>query len=432
MPIRTSDTSGIAAPSSYVFAPFANPLDWLDVTFDVPKGSRIERPFSGEDTIPLSDRLVLSRLPGRSRVFDRLDELIDRRTDRKLAVVRSCPHSAAIMPMNRVQVKVENEALYNYTWKETLDQVQEALGWNYQSVSRIDLAADGYGFLRPFHDAARGAVSYGGRADFVVRWSNGRVKAAELGIRSANKFGRIYGKSKELQLSGKLYIADYWKDKGAEPGKDVDRCELAVKGVEVRRYFKDEKSRDFLEYLTEPKYRATVFESLASTFVRFRTGESGDRSRDRQDLLSWDWSGITEESVERRPRAKRIQDLGLNALKMHIRISYLVHYTTGSARHLSTAQEMAEALDLTGWMKSKKSIWKREAEKMVAAGFYASTLFDRLQDCDSAFIDPDVGILPRNGKDVAAKPAHTHAIRPHGNQRSTGRNGSRGRTGRRR
>jgi len=431
MPNCASDTSDGIALSPYVFAPFANPLDWLDVTFDVPRGSRIERPFGNEDSFALSDRLALNRLPGRSRVFDRLDELIDRRSDRKLAVVRSCPHSAAIMPMNRVQVKVENEALYNYTWKEILDQLQDGLGWSYQSVSRIDLAADGYGFLQPFQDAARGSVSYGGRADFVVRWSNGRVKAAELGIRSANKFGRIYGKSKELQLSGKLYIADYWKDKGAEPGRDVERCELAVKGVEVRRYFKDERSRDFLEYLTEPRYRASVFESLAATFVRFRTGESGDRSRDRQDLLSWDWSSITEENVDRRPRAKRIQDIGLNALKMHIRISFLVHYTTGSARHLSTAQEMAEALDLTGWMKSKKSIWKREADKMVAAGFYASTLFDRLQDCDSAILGPDVGILPRNGKEVAAQSSNPHAIRAHGHQRTTRRNGRRGRKGRR-
>ena len=431
MPHLTSDTTGEAGPS-YIFAPFANPLDWLDVTFDLPRGSRVDRPFGNDDSIHLSDRLVLSRLPGRSRVFDRLDELIDTRTDRKLGIVRSCPHSAAIMPMNRVQVKVENEALYNYTWKDTLDQVQEVLGWNYQSVSRIDLAADGYGFLKPFHDASRGAVSYGGRADFVVRWSNGRVKAAELGIRSANKFGRIYGKSKELQLSGKLYIADYWKEKGAEPGRDVERCELAVKGVEVRRYFSDERSRDFLEYLTEPRYRASVFESLAATFVRFRTGEAGERSRDRKDLLSWDWSRISEESVDRRPRSKRIQDIGLNALKMHIRISFLVHYTTGSARHLSTAQEMAEALDLTGWMKTKKSIWKREADKMVAAGFYASTLFDRLQDCDSPSIGSDVGNLPPKRKDVESKSPHTHAIRTHGIQRRVGVNGRRGRKSRRR
>lgn len=377
-----ADTDREAVPS-YVFRPFALPLDWLDVLLTVPQGSPQERPYSNEDTIPLGDRLALVRQPGRSKAFDRLDALVDVRTDRTLGLVRSCPHSAAIMPMNRVQLKLANDALYNGTWSETLAHVQDGLGWAYHAVSKLDLAADGHGFLAPFADAARGAVSYGGRADFVVRYNGGKIKAAELGVKSSNKFGRIYGKSRELRLSGKLYIADYWKVNGCEDVDNVDRCEISVKGPEVRRYYPAERTRAFLDGLASPRYRAEVFASVANTFIRFRTGQAGDRSRDRVDLLSWAWDRIADQDhVDARPRAKRVQDLGLNALKAHVRLSYMMHVATGSPRYLSTAQEVAEAVGLSRWMAGKAPLWKRTAEKIVATGLRAATLFDMLQGCD--------------------------------------------------
>lgn len=369
----------------YILQPFALPIDWLDVTLDVPRGNRQERPWGQDEAVHLDGRLVLVRQPGRSKAFDRLDALVDVRTERTLALVRSCPHSAAIMPMNRVQVKMANDALYNYTWAETLAHLQDGLNWSYRSVTRLDLAADGHGFLKPFHDAARGHVSYGGRADFVVRFSGGQVKAAELGTKSGNKFGRIYGKSKELRLSGKLYIADYWADQGCEDADNVDRCEVAIKGREVRRYYPEERTRAFLDGLTCPRYRARVFASVAQTFVRFRTGEQGDRSRDREDLLTWDWSRIAQgEAVDRRPRARRIQDFGVNALKAHVRLTFMMHVATGSPRYLATAQEVAEASNLATWMRGRQHLWKRQAEKLVLTGLRASTLFDLLQGVDDA------------------------------------------------
>jgi hypothetical protein len=356
-------------------------------------------PWNGDDSIPLGDRYALVRQPGRTRTFDRLDHLVDTRNDRTVGTVRSVPHSAHVMPMHRIMVKLDNSTLYDYTWADVVQYLRDIVGLQYVSTSRLDLAADGYDFLAPFGDAARGDVSYGGRADFVVRWSNGRVKAAELGTRSANKFARIYGKSKELLLSGKIYIAHYWQQHGAEPGADVDRCEIAVKGREVRRYFPDERRAEFLDYLTCPRYRARVYDSLAATFIRFRTGQCGERSRDRDDLLSWDWSAITEgEPVERRPRARRVQDIGLNALKAHVRLAYMIHVATDSARHLSCAQEVAEACGLGAWMRTKTPLWRREAAKLAAEGFRAGTLFDQLQDCDTVWAE---GLRKAAGRNLA-------------------------------
>lgn len=372
----------------YIFRPFALPLDWLEVNLDHPAGNRVTRPWGGDDTIRVSDRYILQRQPGRTRTFDRLDHLVDTRNDRTVAIVRSVPHSAHVMPMNRLMVKLENSTLYDYTWADVLDYLRHHLGLKYQSTSRLDLAADGQDFLRPFGDAAKGDVSYGGRADFVVRWSQGKVKAAELGTRSGNKFARIYGKSRELRLSGKLYIADYWAKQGVPEGTEVERCEISTKGKEVRRYFADEQKAEFLDYLTCPRYRARVYDSLAATFVRFRTGECGERSRDREDLVTWDWTGITEGAhVDRNARQRRVQDIGLNALKAHVRLAFMIHVATDSTRHLSCAQEVAEACGLGHWMRSKAPIWKRQAEKLSAEGFRAGTLFDLLQDCDAVYRD---------------------------------------------
>jgi hypothetical protein len=380
-PTKTTGDAG-----NYIFKPFAIPIDWLEINLDHPAGNRTTRPWGGDDTIPVGDRYVLQRQPGRTRTFDRIDHLVDRRNDRTVAVVRSVPNSAHIMPMNRVMVKLENSTLYDYTWADVLQYLRDIVGLKYQSTSRLDLAADGYDFLQPFGDAAKGAASYGGRADFVVRWSQGKVKAAELGTRAGNKFARIYGKSKELRLSGKLYIADYWNRQGEEHSDDVERCEISTKGKEVRRYFEDERRPEFIDYLTCPRYRARVYDSLAATFIRFRSGSCGDRSRDREDLLSWDWSAITSnEPIERNARQRRVQDIGLNALKAHVRLAYMIHVATDSQRHLSCAQEVAEACGMGTWMRNKAPMWKRQAAMLSAEGFRASTLFDLLQDCDAVY-----------------------------------------------
>jgi hypothetical protein len=380
------DTRGAAAP--YTFAPYCLPVDWLEVSYDHPAGDRTTRPWGNDDAFHISPRLVLQRAAGRTRTFDRIDHLIDTRNDRTIATVRSVPHSAQVLPMNRVMVKLDNSTLYDYTWSDTLEHLRDAVGLRYVSTSRLDLAADGAGFLAPFADAAREDVSYGGRADFVVRWSQGRVKAAELGTRGGNKFARIYGKSRELRLSGKLYIADYWQRNGVPEGAEVERCEISTKGKEVRRYFKDEQRPEFLEFLTCPRYRARVYDSLAATFVRFRTGRTGERSRDREDLVAWDWSHITQgEPVQRNPRAQRVADIGLNALKAHVRLAYMIHIATDSARHLSCAQEVAEACNLGAWMRDKAPLWKRQAAKLSAEGIRAGSLFDLLQDCDTVYLE---------------------------------------------
>lgn len=394
-----TDTDGPSAPTGtrdtardeagqYTFRPFALPIDWLEVNLDHPAGNRVTRPWGGDDVVRVSDRYILQRQPGRTRTFDRIDHLVDTRNDRAVAVVRSVPHSAHVMPMNRVMLKLENSTLYDYTWADVLDHMRHHVGLQYVGTSRLDLAADGQDFLRPFGDAARGAVSYGGRADFVVRWSQGKVKAAELGTRNGNKFARIYGKSRELRLSGKLYIADYWQKQGVPEGTDVERCEISTKGKEVRRYFPDEQRAEFLDFLTCPRYRARVYDSLAATFVRFRTGECGERSRDREDLLQWDWSAIVAgEPIERNPRQRRVQDIGLNALKAHVRLAYMIHVATDSARHLSCAQEVAEACGIGSWMRDKAPLWKRQAAKLAGEGFRAGTLFDMLQDCDAVYAE---------------------------------------------
>ena len=405
-------------PEGYVLRPFALPIDWLDLTMDIPGRSRQERPWGNAESIEVDGRFVLVRQPGRSRVFDRIDALVDQRTDRVLGLVRSCPHNTAIMPANRVQLKVANDSLYNYTWADTTNHLQDVLGWAYVGISKIDLAADGHGFLAPFADAARGDVSYGGRADFVVRFSNGAVKAAELGTRAGNKFARIYGKSKELQLSGKKYIADYWNSQGCEDVSNVDRCEISVKGREVRRYYPAERTREFLDGLTDPKYRAQVFASVANTFVRFRTGECGDRSRDREDLLSWDFSKVAgQRDVNTNPRAQRVEDFGLNLLKSHIRLSFMIHVATGSPRYLSTAQEVAEAAHLAPWMRSRAPVWKRAAEKLVATGVRAATLFDLLQGCDES----DVAKMAELSEAKAAKRSESRKARKEVRQAATAR-----------
>lgn len=377
----------------YALKPFCLPIDWLQCRFAVGKQAH-SRPWGNDSVITLSQGYELHRTAARSKAFARIDRVVDTRTGRSMGMLQSCPHNEQAMRANCVVLKVDNEPLYDYSWHGFLTALMDGNGWNYQATTRLDLAADGHGFRAPFADAMRGAIVPGGRSEWNVRnLPGGRgLKAVELGNRSANKFARIYGKSKELQISGKLYIADYWTENGCVDVANVERCEIQVKGRELRRYNDDERNegdRSFLDVLTCPAARARLYHSVAAPFLRFHGGEA--RSRDRVDLLRWDWSEVAQgQRVTAAPRERRLRDIGLNALKSHIKLSYMFHVATGSGRYLSTAQEVAAGANLGPWMQQKAPLWKREAESFAdLSSLRASGLFNMLQGCDDEAEDKE-------------------------------------------
>lgn len=380
----TGTLSGGGQPAengAFVLQPKVIPLDWLETRYSVGDNEQA-RPWGNDDVVRLGDGYTLERKSHGTRQYARHDLLRHTASGTFVAEVWSCPRNEVALRANAVKVKSANETLYGGTWYDTLIALMDGHGWRYRATTKLDVAADGFGFLAPWAAAQRGEIVHGGRSPWKVGNYPGvrGVRNIEVGERNANKFARIYKKEEEILKSGKQYILDYWAKRGLA-AEGVQRCELAVKGAELRRYF-DDGGREFLDALTDPLARVELFRSLAATFIRFHTGEK--RSRDRSDVLAWDWSAIDGKNETRiAPRAPRVLDLSVNAMKVGIRHDYMIHVATGSHMFLSTAQMKAAAMNLLPWLEKNAELFRRDAETLVATGINASTLFDMLQDCDA-------------------------------------------------
>lgn len=347
-----------------------------------------------DDTVPLGARYALRRLGHGTQHWKRRDALVNVDTNATVATVLSCPHNARAGAPGSVMLKVANDQFYNYGWHGVLTDMMDGLGWQYEATTQLDLSADGYGFLEPFRYAKREAIVPGGRSEWNVRNLPGvrGLKATELGTRGGNKFARIYRKSKEIQLSGKHYITDYWRDMQCPDVDNVERCEVSVKGKELRRYVKRERDRSFLDMLTSPKQRAVLYHSLVEQFMWFHGGE--ERSRDRTNLLAWDWSLIAEdEQVNALPRDPRMIDLGYNASKAAIRYNFTCYVATGRHHFLESAETIADGCGLMPWMEARAALWYKQAPKLVANDGHAAKLFNALQGTTRGELESDIGAL---------------------------------------
>lgn len=371
---------------TFNLAPHAVPLDWLTCTFAVPMSGL--RPFNG-DQVELPGDLTLHRHYGRTKVFNRIDEL-KMSNGRRVGIVASDPHSNVSFRPEHVQLKLDNGALYDQAWVDLLTELVECQGWEPFRVDQLDIAADGYDMMQPFHAYRDGRVIYGGRAELVLRDANNALKAAEIGNRGGNKFARCYNKSRELKITRKAYVRSYWRKLGLPDLDTVQRLEVSVKGRELRRYVPQERTDTytFLQSLTDPHRRAELYQSMMWTLVRFKARDGATRRSRSEDAVRWTWDHLVPDPVLTYAREPRPVDIGEVALKTTCRILFLAHLARrdqGSAEHddpggwKARSCELATAAGLGAWWRRSLESWHRSYLAITEQGNFAPQLFDNLR-----------------------------------------------------
>lgn len=373
-------------PGTVLLAPGMVSLDWLTLNMRAPDDAPIygfpwqrAEPVAWDDTTDEDSdtwaRYITEPTNIRTAQFAHVTYLNDT-LGAKVATVWHTPHDGALHDPRWIQVQFANATLYTLEWVRIF-RMFRAMGCDYTSISRVDIACDGIegdggDWPKVLQMDRTGAARYYGKCGWITRNERQHIIGGEFGSRASNKYIRAYRKKREMKSKGvKPHIVEAWCrafgfDAWSDPAVEVNRFEVALKGKEIRRYFPNENTPQFVDDLAFTVKRADVFASMAPGMFDFRT--PADRARDAVPVCRWDWSRLKREP-EIKERAPRNLALSAHTIKTSLRAMFHVATVTGDASGLEACERLAHSAGQTfvEWYERKRYKWLRDFARIASA-----------------------------------------------------------------
>lgn len=358
-----------------VLAPFFIGLDWLTINMRSPRTHAFDV-LETTGFVSSLDRArqmwIRPRTQGTPE-FERTADVHDH--DRtKLFTVQFSPRNKTRDPQY-CKVQFANETLYTGEWVDLFHMLR-AQGFELDSISRMDIAADGHatdggGYLDVMDRRLSGEVKYYGKGDWSPYMRRNGVQGFRVGNSASDKYIRCYNKSKELKSSKKTYIYNRWATSlgGEDPhaGGDVHRFEAQLKGKGIRRYVgTDERDPLYLASLATPEPLVSLFASMATGLFDFRT--PAVRARDARSVVAWDFSRVEVPDPTINVRAPRKHILTVEEVKRGCRYIFLGALGMSHPQAEDMARAWAASVDESEWYERKRRQWFRDYGKMIAGG----------------------------------------------------------------
>lgn len=239
--------------------------------------------------------LTYELLPYGSRHFSRIEKLM--LNGEYVAVLESEPRSL-ILKEKSCLLKIENHILYEKNCFLKIDSLIQAVGFNYLSISRLDIAVDFVNFennLKPetlINGFLREKYLRNGRGKYMVIGEQKNVKAVEylrFGSKSSEINTYLYNKSKEMRdVKLKQHIAESWNSLQYGDDEDVWRLEHSLKS-QACNYF-DKRTGEIiklnLDVIRNNEVLLNLFASLTDKYFDFKVNDGQqNKSRMRSKVL---------------------------------------------------------------------------------------------------------------------------------------------------
>ena len=164
---------------------------------------------------------------------------------------------------NEVSVRISNYLLYTGGYQRLLNKILDAFGLTYVRMVRIDIALDGadilkiMAYLNKYYKSHTIQIkddrikilptAFDKSSLTVLEWAIGSKKSGISAI--------VYGKTDELIVSGKKYIADFWLKNGI-PAEGIGRFEIQLNGKRLKKYCFDISN---IELLSDAGFLGAIF-----------------------------------------------------------------------------------------------------------------------------------------------------------------------------
>jgi hypothetical protein len=297
--------------------------------------------------------------------------------------IKFTPRSEAIMKPDTIIFKANNQVLYEANFLDYFDKFLTDLNLSFSHLSKIDISADGTGFIKPLILADQGEIEWSGKGDFQPFKKNRAIgmeyEGFWLGSKGSDKFARAYYKRRELMRSGKTYIEHFWNQNNLFEKcetTDIERLEFSLKNKELAKWIPRDGWEATKKMLSDKNFIAKLFHSVSKTLYSFRMKRSDPEENVSRlkKLFQLDfslWEGVT--------LLQKIVNIGskrLRALKTTVKSLYEVGLKTGMKTYKKLSIEIAQNINHFRWYEKKRIVWEAEYKREKRQNIPYIPIFD--------------------------------------------------------
>lgn len=278
------------------------------------------------------------------------------RLGRKFATVYCCPRSPEIIKPDFIQVKLENNVLYEFGPVAEAKWIFHCMKWEVRNVTRMDVALDGAHAIQIGNQWLIGDVKKKGKATVTTYFNSaGYLEGYDIGKRSSSKWMTCYVKSREIEKSNKYYIKDFWEKAGLD-SEHVERVELKLRNEEIKKIVGFDWTR-----LDDFEYLASILRTGCKNYFEF-IEKGNDTNVTRSKVVEWcDWDAIGGERLEKLSTQETSE---LYRMKLTAKSLYFLYKATGAQYYADIAQEVVININCVEWYMKRTERWDRQYEYM--------------------------------------------------------------------
>jgi len=173
---------------------------------------------------------------------------------------------------NEVSIRISNYLLYTGDYQRLLNKILDAFGLTYVRMVRIDIALDGtdilkiIGYLNKWYKSHTIQINNDAIKILPTAFDKSTLTSLEwvIGSKKSGISARVYGKTDEITVSGKQYIADFWVKNGI-PSEGIGRFEIQLNGKRLKKYCFDVSN---IEMLSDAGFLGAIFTAEVKTWLR--------------------------------------------------------------------------------------------------------------------------------------------------------------------
>jgi len=325
--------------------------DWLEFMLE---GQLKPHNIDG-DYIELPDGFVLKELNGGTKHFTRRFEVYFEGLS--FGNLRIIPRNDEILNPNWQQFKIDNERLYEVGYIDHCRRFFSAIGSQVRNVTRLDIAADGFGYMHLMKRFHAGMIEKVGRAKYTLHCGHSRqIEGFDIGSKASDKSLTGYRKADRIKADNKHYITEFWKKSGLQnwDSPNVERLEIRLKNAAMLRI----ESFDW-QQLESSSYLAGIMKKQMHKFFEFRKSGSSNITRAKQ-IQFIDWDNV---KADRLKFAEARRGDEVNRLKQTSKSLYWLYLGTRQQYYLQLVNEIVTNINCVIWFQEKSTLWRTEFDK---------------------------------------------------------------------
>jgi len=227
-------------------------LDLLQISIKLKELIQLDQK---NDKISISDSVTLIKTHRKTTIFN---DIYNVEINGLVIFELQCNPNKGLLDVDHAVLRAKNEYLYTKNIYKYYKLLKKDMKFLFYKINAIDIAVDTpkiKGIDAFQYDYVKGKIDFVANPQVTATFKNsGTIEYFRVGSRKSDKFLRTYDKRKEISISNKRYILDYFEKNNFDPELEVFRMEVSIKGQLMNKIV----CPDFIDYPTQHPSASTT------------------------------------------------------------------------------------------------------------------------------------------------------------------------------